>query len=157
MRRPLVHAWRINEENDEVESAQNKLVIDAEGNRFACFSVSVSYDGVYALAGANDGRIYLYDRRVDKLGLRVSDVRSFFYYIFARTQRDVVVSSVDLAEFQKLFGVYLRTDELIFQKPIELNLLQIPTNNELRAKNAPDPLFLRGKNFLVILFLVFTF
>lgn len=67
-----VHAWRIHDDSDQAGSAQDKLAIDVEESRFACFSVSVSYDGHYALAGANDGCIYLYDRHSDKLTLRVS-------------------------------------------------------------------------------------
>lgn len=69
----IVHAWRIHDDSDQAGSAQDKLAIDVEESRFACFSVSVSYDGHYALAGANDGCIYLYDRHSDKLTLRVSD------------------------------------------------------------------------------------
>ena len=67
----LVHAWRINDDSDQAGSAQDKLIIDVEESRFACFSVAVSYDGSYALAGANDGCIYMYDRHSDKRTLRV--------------------------------------------------------------------------------------
>ncbi|KAK7576357.1 hypothetical protein V9T40_012643 [Parthenolecanium corni] len=66
-----IHAWRIHDDSDQAGSAQDKLAIDVEESRFACFSVSVSYDGHYALAGANDGCIYLYDRHSDKLTLRL--------------------------------------------------------------------------------------
>lgn len=71
-----VHAWRINDDSDQAGSAQDKLIIDVEESRFACFSVAVSYDGSYALAGANDGCIYMYDRHSDKRTLRVSRVRN---------------------------------------------------------------------------------
>lgn len=68
----VVHAWRINDDSDQAGSAQDKLVIEVDDTRFACFSVSVSYDGNYALAGASDGCVYIYDRISDKRTLRVS-------------------------------------------------------------------------------------
>lgn len=73
-----VHAWRIDDDSDQAGSAQDKLVMEVDENRFACFSVSVSYDGNYALAGASDGWVFVYDRCSDKRTLRVSGINLLF-------------------------------------------------------------------------------